>query len=231
MSLTSHGNITTQNVESARLKTLYYGPKRVNLSLHVKDILNRLGAVWTIDAGTLMGAWRDNGKMLSHDDDFDFIVHAPGVDNSSLMKNRDCFLFLSCLKKYFDEYLPNPYRCRIVDSYCKKLEIYDPSHGNYPFHPFPNIDTDYHNVTCDVMLILSDRFDPWNLYVQHDKLCHTKIHVNHFFSQDDETQPPIFYEGHIYNSPNDPENYLKSIYGYIGHNAIYDPKTRFYVSS
>jgi len=228
-SLTSHGNITSDNLQEAMEKTNLYGPKRVKMSRDVKKILNKLGATWTIDGGTLMGAWRDCGKMLPHDDDFDFVVHAPGIYNSDENRDLKCIEFLHELKKFFDESLNPNYECRIVDTYCKKLEIYEPCYGKYPFTPLPHIQTDYHNVTCDVMLLLSDSQDPWHLYIQHEKMRHTKIHVYHFFPPDIH-QPNIYYEGSMYNSPYDPENYLKDLYGYIGKNAVYNPETGFYES-
>ena len=86
--LNSHGNITVDNLEEAKRKTSLYGPQRVALSLVVKDILNDIGTTWTIDAGTLMGAWRDSGKMLEHDDDFDFVIFAPGIDQHSSTRDK-----------------------------------------------------------------------------------------------------------------------------------------------
>lgn len=227
MSVNSHGNITLQNLEEAKRKTSLYGPQRVALSLVVKDILNDIGTTWTIDAGTLMGAWRDSGKMLEHDDDFDFVIFAPGIDQHSSTRDKRCLEFLSALQSEFSERLPHPYKCRIVDSYCKKLEVYDPEQGDYPFNPLPNVLTNYHNVTCDIMIILTSYYG-MNMYLQHEKLRHVKIDSKHFFNDGELEQPTIEYEGHIYNCPSNPEGYLKDLYGYVGRNAVYNFDTKFY---
>lgn len=225
--ITSHGNITLDNIEEAKQKTALYGPQRVKLSLVVKDILNEIGSTWTIDAGTLMGAWRDNGKMLEHDDDFDFVIFAPGIDQYSPKRDKNCHEFLAELQKEFESRLPYPYKSRIVDSYCKKVEVYDPEQGDYPFDPLPTVSTNYHNVTCDIMIILASYSKPY-MYFQHEKLRHVAVDDKNFFSPGDLEQPTIGYEGNTYNCPYDPEGYLTNIYGYIGHNAIYNPMTHFY---
>ena len=54
-------------------ETKKYGPLRVKLALHVKEILNKLKCTWWLDTGNLMGAYR-NGKMIPHDDDFDIAI-------------------------------------------------------------------------------------------------------------------------------------------------------------
>lgn len=225
--ITSHGNITLDNLEEAKRKTALYGPQRVKLSLIVKDILNDIGSTWTIDGGTLMGAWRDAGKMLAHDDDFDFVIFAPGIDQYEKDRDKKCHEFLAALQKEFESGLPYPYKSRIVDTYCKKIEVYDPEQGDYPFSPLPNIKTNYHNVTCDVMIILAS-YSEGDMYVQHEKMRHVNISSRNFFSPGDLKQPTIKYEGNTYNCPYNPEGYLRNLYGYIGTNAVYNPETNFY---
>lgn len=225
--LTSHGNITFDNLEEAKRKTALYGPQRVKLSLVLKHILNDIGTSWTIDGGTLMGAWRDAGKMLEHDDDFDFVIFAPRIDQYSPTRDKECHEFLAALKLEIEKRLPYPYKCRSVTSYCKKLEIYDPEQGDYPFSPLPTVSTNYHNVTCDLMIILASYSESY-MYVQHEKMRHVKISSRNFFSPGDLDFPTIEYEGGTYNCPYNPEGYLKDLYGYIGKNAVYNPETHFY---
>ena len=227
MSVTSHGNITLDNLEEAKRKTALYGPQRVILSVIVKCILTDIGSTWTIDSGTLLGAWRDEGKMLEHDDDFDFVIFAPGIDQHKPNRDKKCHAFLTTLSEEFEERLPFPYKCRVVNTYCKKLEIYDPEKGDYPFSPLPTVSTNYHNVTCDVMIILCGYSDS-NMYLQHEKLRHVKIPSKYFFNSGEIEMPTIRYEGSSYNCPSNPEGYLTSIYGYVGRNAAYNPKTQFY---
>lgn len=228
MSVTSHGNITLDNLDEAKRKTAIYGPKRVTLSIVVKEILEELKATWTIDGGTLMGAWRDKGKMLEHDDDFDFVIYAHGIDHHEKNRDKKCHQFILQLMIEFEKRLPYPYKCRPVTTYCKKLEIYNPEEGKYDFSPLSHIKTNYHNVTCDLMVILSSIKEPRYIFIQHEKMRHVRVKYDNFFSFN-YVFPKIYYEGNKYNCPHNPEGYLKDLYGYIGKNAVYDPETHFYI--
>ena len=42
----------------------------------VSKAMNECGWVWSLDGGDLLAAFRDGGKMLPHDDDFDFWVYS-----------------------------------------------------------------------------------------------------------------------------------------------------------
>lgn len=144
--LNSHGSITEENYEKCPAETRRYGPKRV---VAAKAVLNALEPKKSefqvfLDAGTLLGAHR-NGKMLPHDDDFDLGVYVPDGES---------------LNAVLDKTLPKQYEARIVDSYCKKVEVYQPQFGKYPFR-----DTDYHNVSVDITPYVDD--GDGNLSVPH----------------------------------------------------------------
>jgi hypothetical protein len=214
MSLNLHGNITENNYQEACQKTSKYGPLRVKLSLILINILNKLNLVTAIDSGTLMGAWR-NGKMIPHDDDFDLVVYHPSLLDSHSLQDKEAYL--EKLLQQIDPLLPKPYEVRVVTTYCQKLEIYDPTEGNYPFR-----DNNYHNVTCDLTLLLHKT--PELLQFQHGSQQHIQIPTNVFLPLS-----TIEYEGHIYECPGSPEGYLQANYGYLGPNAVYDKKTGLYI--
>lgn len=214
MSINLHGTITEDNYEDAVAQTAKYGALRVTLSLELAKILDQLNLVWSIDGGTLLGAWRD-GTMLKHDDDFDLVVYHPSLLDSDPQEAKREYLLQ--LEAQIKPLLPEPYRVRTVTSYAQKLEIYDPTHGAYPFR-----DTDYHNVTCDLTLLLHKT--PELLQFQHAHQMYLQIPTTAFLPLS-----TIEYEGHTYRAPGSPEGYLKSMYGYLGPNAVFDKATGLYV--
>ena len=66
---------------------------------------------WFIESGTLLGAFR-SGKFIPHDDDFDIGVFWP----------ENALEHLFALHEVLVNRLPEPLQCRLVTSYCKKIE-------------------------------------------------------------------------------------------------------------
>jgi len=213
MSLNLHGTINKNNYLEACKMTAKYGPLRVKLSLTLTQILSQLNLIWAIDSGTLMGAWRD-GKMIRHDDDFDLVVYNPSILDSDPDSTKH--QYLNDLLQQIQPLLPSPYQARVVTTYCKKLEIYDPTKGNYAFR-----DNNYHNVTCDLTLLIHKT--PEMLQFQHSCQQHIQIPTTSFLPLS-----TITYEGYNYKCPGSPEGYLQANYGYLGPNAVYNKKTGFY---
>lgn len=223
MSLNSHNTIRADNLQQRIDECKRYGPHRIILSRVVLECLTFLNLDHFIEAGTLMGAWR-NGKMIEHDDDFDMAVYV------SNLKPSDTALFLNEINRKAQVWLadwnakniasPVPMiACRVVTSYAQKLEFYMPEFGEYPFR-----DTNYHNVTVDVTLIVPFPGEESEFgQVQH--IQSTQVRVPHSCIL---PVSMIRYENLYYPAPHDPEQYLKSIYGYLGHPARYNPNTGFY---
>ena len=98
-----------------------YGDARMKLALFVRDnVLDQLNIPWTIENGTLLGAWR-NGKFILHDDDFDI----------ALFFETDPIPRVPAMLNKVQQLLPAPYKARYVSSYADKIEVYDPTYGEY----------------------------------------------------------------------------------------------------
>lgn len=71
----SWGVVTLDNYNDKCEETKRYGHYRLILGLYCAKLLNDLKATWWLDAGNLLGAYRD-GKMIAHDTDLDLAVLA-----------------------------------------------------------------------------------------------------------------------------------------------------------
>jgi len=222
--INSHGTITTANLAQKRADTTRYGPLRIDLSRHVVQVLDQLNLIYALDGGNLVGAYRD-GKMLPHDDDFDFVLYTDALSHKVDDQEKD--EFLCSLRASIEPLLDVHTSVRVVTTYAKKLEIYRPQYGKYRFcsgqhHPVP-FDTDYHNVTCDLTLLLPRTEEPGILQYQHTGSAKHRHNLDDLLPLSS-----VDYEGHSYNAPASIEGYLTSSYGYLGTDAVYNPETGFY---
>ena len=91
MEFNCHGTITKDNLKTRYEETEKYGPIRLKLSRVVVDAMRKCGWVWSLDGGDLLGAYR-SGKMLPHDDDFDFWVYSDEVQTESPLEDKVALL-------------------------------------------------------------------------------------------------------------------------------------------
>jgi hypothetical protein len=210
--LNCHGTITEENYEQALADTRLYGPKRVAAAKAILKALEPRTSEFQIflESGTLLGAYR-NGKMLPHDDDFDYGLYVPDEESTVPL--------LESLKAHLVATLPKKYQARIVDTYSKKVEVYEPEFGNYPFLE----NTVYHNVTVDITAFVDD--GKGALRMPHYR-------YDWFRTKRENLLPlsTITYEGETFPAPRNPEQVLVDMYGYIGEGAVYDPATKKYVA-
>jgi len=223
-SINLHGTITENNYDKCILDTKLYGPSRVQLSLHLKAIFDKLALTWILDSGNLLGAYR-NGKMIQHDDDFDFGIYVPNLN--SVHEKMEEYLEGLCtdIKKYFLVMgLNNKYQARVITDYAYKVEVFEPAYGKYPFR-----DTDFHNVTCDLTLILDYKKEGLKSDTKYVQIQH--YHQKKFLIKREYLVPlsSIRYENNVYKAPNKVKEYLESNYGYIGENAVFDEKSGLYI--
>lgn len=206
MALNSWGTVTLENRERSVQNTEKYKPERIFIANKVKELLNSMNPnpIWFIEAGTLMGAFR-NGKMIPHDDDFDMGVL--GDDNE-----------LDRIYNFFKDNIKEPYKIRKITTYCKKIEVYNPESGVFNLTETEN----YHNVSLDLTLFIDMKTHVQQQYFKNET-CDFKYDLESIIPTKE-----IEYEGYMFKCPNDPEKFLTSAYGYIGPNAIFDFETGKY---
>tara|TARA_B100001248_G_C27259755_1_gene397882 strand:- start:125 stop:748 length:624 start_codon:yes stop_codon:yes gene_type:complete len=185
-----------------------YGKQRLELAIHLCEILNNLNINWFIENGTLLGAYRNN-KFIPHDDDFDIaILYQNNIDDNI---KKDMLNIKSKLSRKYD--------IRLVDTYTKKLEVFNPSFGKYKLVKEYYNNADFHHVTVDLQAYILKN----NKY----KSLHSHSDVRHSFSEIFPFQK-IVLENTIFQAPNNVEKILKNTYGSIDENAKYNSKTGKY---
>ena len=207
--------LTKDSYDKALFNTLKYGSHRVELARKLIPWLNKFpgGLIWFLESGTLLGAYR-NGKMLDHDDDFDLGFYLP-KKNLSILRRLNTYL------------KDAGFNCRIVDTYCTKVEIFDPKHGKYSLKNREG-NPDFHNVTVDITMFIDSPGKPGMVTFLHNHAEKGDLHVPiTTVSRLDSLE----YEGYHWPVPSNTKKFLEGIYGYIGHGAIYNPLTFRYEKS
>ena len=189
-----------------------HGPARLELAKPVRDALNSMGAVWFLDAGTLLGAWRDQ-TLIPHDDDFDTAIYLP------IFRGEQDLLEL---KTEIERTLPDPYAVRVVTSYAQKIEVYDPNSECFILPEAYYGGADFHTVCVDIQ-VMTDGDDDTVIYLHH-LMGH--INVPRSFL---EPTGEIKVEGETFAAPYDVVGFLKALYGYTGADCEFDPVTKKYV--
>ena len=186
-----------------------YGNERMVLAVFLRDmVFVHLPNTIFIENGTLLGAWR-NSKFIAHDDDFDYGI---------LIDSRD---EIPIILEAIRDSLPDSYSCRRIDDYADKIEIYEPSFGNYILMGPSYNNANYHYVTIDLQFYLK----------QYSGQYRCLYNIANSISIDRSVIEPlgeILLEGEIFKSPNKIEEFLTIHYGYLGENAVYSEETGLY---
>lgn len=186
-----------------------YGADRLALAKLVEPALNHAGLNWYLDGGTLLGAHR-TGTQIAHDDDFDIAAYV------SSFRDGD----LTAIRSSIADALPSAFEVRVVTSYARKIEVYDPRSATFEL-PVQYRGADFHTVTVDVQLMADA---PNGVVYLHDLLGHVSVPKDAIFPTGE-----IELEGHRFASPCDVVRFLEAQYGYIGSDARFDPQTKRYV--
>lgn len=188
-----------------------YGEPRMNLAVFLRDeVLHKLNIPWTIENGTLLGAWR-NGRFILHDDDFDI----------AMFYEEDPRPRVSDLLRKIKQLLPAPYDARYVSTYANKIEVFDPTYGMYNLLGPKYNGASYHHCTVDLQFY--QRFGERYLSLYH---VHPTIKAVYFKDMYPLTQ--IELEGEMFQAPNNTEGFLTSLYGSLSPKAKFNTKTGFY---
>ncbi len=192
-----------------------YGKDRLRVAKILKDILRTSGIEWFLDAGSLLGAYR-NGKFIQHDDDLDFGLLIR-------LESFDVLEKLLELSRIFFVQLPYPLEARLVTTYTDKIEVYDPTFGKFILAD-PSYDgADFHFVTVDLQ----------TYPVDNRGIVRSTHRRRSFEVMIDDVLPlkTIDLEGESFPCPCRPKTYLEANYGCIEIGAIYDPVTRKYIKA
>lgn len=188
--------------KNTKSSSVEYGVQRVALALRVTSELKRLGVPHFLDTGTLLGAVR-NGRLIPHDDDFDFGVVLPSIEALEDVRQR---LNLG----------PGT-DTRFVNTYATKIECFLPAFGKYVLSGDVYAGADFHHVTVDLQLYLGRR-------TLHD--ANREKDIDPAWLLPNKT---VMLEGKEWPAPRDSLALLGAIYGSIDPMAVYDEKTRLYV--
>ena len=196
-----------------------WGTERLALAIIMKAWLDNEGLDWFIESGTLLGAWR-SGEFIPHDDDFD-IALVTGPDDPVGELKRLCALLAAAL--------PAPYACRVVTSYCDKIEVYDPTQGEYTLLGDQYQGARFHYVTIDLQAYVPRTHEDGKMLIP----LHRAVPPAHLPTPTfDECMPVSFIEleGTKFPCPNNTEAFLQTMYGYLGQGARFDPTTGKYLA-
>ncbi len=187
-----------------------YGEQRLKLAVLMRDsVLKHTRFPWILENGNLLGAWR-NGKFILHDDDFDI----------AMFFESDAKTQLSGVFETIKALLPSQYSARLLSSYCDKIEVFDPSYGNYGLQGPLYQGENYHHVTLDIQSYERAGDVYCSLYCTHPQ------YINH---KDLFPLGSITLEGEVFQAPGNVEAVLKSVYGSLSSKAKYDKKLGKYV--
>jgi len=192
-----------------------YGNQRLAVAQIVKGLLEEyVPNQWFIESGTLLGAYR-SGKFIPHDDDFDIGVVWESDPVAELGKLNDAISNL----------LPAPLSCRVVSSYCDKIEVFDPTEGIYTLVGDRYGGADYHHVTVDLQAytVSQDKRTVFPLY-RASPFRPWKVPYDAVFPCEQ-----IELEGVVFKAPAQVKDFLESIYGSLEKDAVYDSETGKYV--
>ncbi len=189
-----------------------FGAERVALASAVASVLGSSRHRYFLDSGTLLGLWRD-GALIENDDDFDLGVL---VDESAFSNE-----WLADLHSTLDRGLHStPYETRVVDTYAKKVEVFDPAHGAFVLEGDRYEGSDFHHVTVDVQPFVHSGL---GVTIPHWNYSGCYIPAATF-----EPFGKITFANMEWPIPLNPMGFLTALYGYIGHGAVFDPISKLY---
>ncbi len=189
-----------------------YGDARFALAKRVMNVLNEGLLTWTLDGGTLLGAYR-MGRVLPLDDDFDTAIYLPNYQGEQDLIE---------LVRDLEAAVSPQYRVRMLTSYAHKIEVYDPTSRCYLLPSDEYKGADFHTVTVDIQVMTDGPGD--SIVYLHDMLSTVFVPANTL-----QPTSEIECDGAVFSCPRDIEGFLGAQYGYLGSDAEFDPLTKRYV--
>ena len=190
-----------------------YGKQRLELAIDLHDnVLPNIKQPYFIENGTLLGAWR-NRKFIKHDDDFDY-----GILIEDEIKDKNIIIEIF---NHIKKNLNKKYECRLITTYADKIEVYDPSWGNYKLSPKYE-GADYHYVTIDLQFykrIDENHYQPMYYINPFNALVDVRLIL---------PTRQIMLENEMFPAPFKIREFLTQYYGSLDPKAKYNSETGKY---
>jgi len=215
------GMINDKNYEQVLKENAMLKPFRLKTLETVVDYLDSLGVQYFLSDGTLLGAFRDGGKMIDCDIDCDV----------SIME-KDMGKVLDCAGQLPPGYLIDTTtggRNWLGKTHvpfdgvgAKKLTLID-------VHDYSDIIVETMRPEVDMYTYREEEVEGGQIQLRSNYAKPNQaVHKRRWKKEWIFPLKKITFEGREYWGPNDPEAYLTELYGYIGHNAFWNPHTMKY---
>jgi hypothetical protein len=190
--------------------------KHVECLRKCADWLTQIGVPYFLSDGTLLGAYREKGKMIDIDIDTDLSIMEE--DLPKLFENAHL--------------IPDGF---LVDAWSGTRDwatcVHEPFNGvGAKKATFCDV-RDYSNIVKETQAPETDiytfRVEDGFLRNNYAKL-NQAVHLRKWKYEWIFPLKEIEFEGITFTGPNEPLNYLKELYGYIGYNAYWDPVDKVY---
>eukprot|EP00009_Paramoeba_aestuarina_P002371 CAMPEP_0201506632 /NCGR_PEP_ID=MMETSP0161_2-20130828/528_1 /ASSEMBLY_ACC=CAM_ASM_000251 /TAXON_ID=180227 /ORGANISM="Neoparamoeba aestuarina, Strain SoJaBio B1-5/56/2" /LENGTH=323 /DNA_ID=CAMNT_0047900787 /DNA_START=29 /DNA_END=1000 /DNA_ORIENTATION=+ len=218
------GMINDRNYEQVLKENAILKPARLKCLETCVEYLDSLGVEYFLSDGTLLGAFRDGGKMIDCDIDCD--VSIMEKDMGKVLDNAG--------------QLPPGYLMDTISGGHNWL-----GNAHLPFDPNMGVGAkkltlvdvrDYSDVVVETMCPEVDIYTFREEEVEGGQIQlrnnyakpNQAVHLRRWNKEWIFPLKRITFEGREYWGPNEPEKYLTELYGYIGYNAFWNPHTMKY---
>jgi hypothetical protein len=211
------GMVNDQNKEAVLAENNILRQRHLDCLRACAEWLDHIGVQYFISDGTLLGAFREKGKMIDIDIDTDLSIMEEDLEK--LLNNAHLLP---------DGYLIDPISAGVDWSQCVNTPFSGVGAKKFTFCDV----RDYSNIVKETQSPETDiytfRVDEEGFLRNNYAKPNQAVHLRKWKTEWIFPLTKIEFEGQTYSAPNNSLAYLKELYGYIGHNAYWDPETKVY---